>query len=67
MVVAWGIGLALCFGPIIVATVGVLFKPPSREFDWSRAQISLAFSLAMVANTVGAPFYRMHGRLPRSA
>ena len=56
VVVASGIGLALCFGPIIVATFGVFFKSLSQEFGWSRAQISLAFSLAMVANTVAVPF-----------
>jgi MFS family permease len=56
IVVASGIGLAFCFGPIIVATFGIFLKPLSKEFGWSRAQISLAFSLAMVAHTVAVPF-----------
>jgi MFS family permease len=56
VVVASGIGLAFCFGPIIVATFGIFLKPLSHEFGWSRAQISLAFSLAMVAHTVAVPF-----------
>ena len=56
VVLASGIGLAFCFGPIIVATFGIFLKPLSNEFGWSRAQISLAFSLAMVAHTVAMPF-----------
>ncbi len=56
VVLASGIGLAFCFGPIIVATFGIFLKPLSNEFGWSRAQISLAFSLAMVAHTVAVPF-----------
>jgi MFS family permease len=56
VVLASGIGLAVCFGPIIVATFGIFLKPLSREFGWRRAQISLAFSLAMVAHTVAVPF-----------
>src|SRR5579864_9104137 len=56
IVVASGIGLAVCFGPIIVATFGIFLKPLSKEFGWSRAQISLAFSLAMVAHTIAVPF-----------
>jgi len=56
VVLASGIGLAVCFGPIIVATFGIFLKPLSKEFGWSRAQISLAFSLAMVAHTVAMPF-----------
>jgi MFS family permease len=56
VVLASGIGLAVCFGPIIVATFGIFLKPLSKEFGWSRAQISLAFSLAMVAHTIAVPF-----------
>jgi hypothetical protein len=32
VVLASGIGLAVCFGPIIVATFGIFLKPLSREF-----------------------------------
>jgi MFS family permease len=56
VVVASGIGLAFCFGPVIIATFGVFLKPLSQEFGWSRAQISLAFSLAMLAHTAAVPF-----------
>lgn len=45
VVLAAGVGLALHSGPIIVPTFGVFFKPLSQEFGWSRAEVSLAFSL----------------------
>jgi hypothetical protein len=32
VVLASGIGLAVCFGPIIVATFGIFLKPLSKEF-----------------------------------
>src|SRR5262245_60365142 len=41
-----GVGLSLNYGPIIASTFGVFLKPLSQEFGWSRAGISLAFSLA---------------------
>jgi MFS family permease len=56
VVLASGVGLAVHFGPIIVPTFGVFLKPLSREFGWSRAQISLAFSLATLGLTVVVPF-----------
>jgi hypothetical protein len=46
VVLAAGVGLALHYGPIITATFGVFFKPLSQEFGWSRAEVSLAFSLS---------------------
>jgi len=55
VVLAAGIGLAMHFGPIVVATFGVFLKPLSQEFGWSRAQISLAFSLSTLALTVAVP------------
>ena len=56
VVLASGVGLAVHFGPIIVPTFGVFLKPLSQEFGWSRAQISLAFSLATLGLTVVVPF-----------
>jgi sugar phosphate permease len=55
VVLASGVGLAMHFGPIIVATFGVFLKPLSQEFGWNRAQISLAFSLATLVATVAVP------------
>jgi MFS family permease len=55
VVLASGVGLAMHFGPIIVATFGVFLKPLSQEFGWNRTQISLAFSLATLGITVAVP------------
>jgi MFS family permease len=52
VVLASGVGMAMHFGPIIVATFGVFLKPLSQEFGWNRVQISLAFSLATLGITV---------------
>jgi MFS family permease len=46
VVLVAGVGLSLNYGPIIASTFGVFLKPLSQEFGWSRAGISLAFSLA---------------------
>jgi hypothetical protein len=66
VVLASGVGLALHIGPIIVATFGVFLKPLSQEFGWSRAQISLAFSLATLGATAvhrptGGSLWRTQG------
>jgi hypothetical protein len=55
VVLASGVGLAVHFGPIIVATFGVFLKPLSQEFGWNRTQISLALSLATLGITVALP------------
>lgn len=55
VVLAAGIGLFLHYGPIIVLTFGVFFKPLSQEFGWSRAELSLAFSLSTLALSVAQP------------
>jgi MFS family permease len=55
VVLAAGIGLSVHGGPIITGTFGVFLKPLSQEFGWSRAQISLAFSLATLVLTVALP------------
>jgi hypothetical protein len=41
IVLASGVGLAMCYGPIIVPTFGVFLKPLSQEF-WSRGGSGLA-------------------------
>src|SRR5262247_1498962 len=56
IVLASGVGLAMCYGPIIVPTFGVFLKPLSQEFGWSRTQISLAFSLGTLGLALAAPF-----------
>jgi len=60
VVLAAGVGLALHYGPIIAATFGIFFKPLSQEFGWSRAEVSLAFSLSTL---VGGGALLVLGRL----
>lgn len=48
VVFAASIGLFASFGPIVSFTFGVFIAPLSREFSWSRGEISVAFSLAML-------------------
>ena len=56
VVLAAGIGSFLSYGPIIAFTFGVFIKPLSEEFGWSRAEISLAFSLSLLMVSGAAPF-----------
>jgi MFS family permease len=48
------------YGPIISSTFGVFLNPLSQEFNWSRSQISLAFSFSLLALCVTMP---LTGRL----
>jgi sugar phosphate permease len=48
VVLAASIGLFASFGPIVSFTFGVFIAPLSREFSWTRGEISGAFSLAML-------------------
>lgn len=38
--------LAVFFAALVVVTFPVLLKPLSREFEWSRQQVSMAFAIA---------------------
>jgi MFS family permease len=55
IVAAVAVGLYLGYVPIIGFTFGVFFNPISSEFGWSRAQISLAFSISLLALTFSLP------------
>ena len=55
IVVVAGIGLFMGYGPIVSFTFGIFLKPLSTEFGWSRAQLSLAFSLSLLMLSVGLP------------
>src|SRR5262249_26258827 len=46
----------LSYGPIIAFTFGVFIKPLSEEFGWSRADISLGFSLSLLMLSAVVPF-----------
>jgi MFS family permease len=48
IVLAAGVGLFMGYGPIIVYTFSVFFRSLSQEFNFSRAETSLAFSLSLV-------------------
>jgi MFS family permease len=60
VVLVAGVGLSLGYGSIIAGTFGVFLKPLSQEFGWSRAGISLAFSLANLVLSGALP---LMGRL----
>lgn len=49
------VGLFMGYGPIVTFTFGVFFKPLSQEFGWSRAQVSLAFSLSLLVMSLVFP------------
>jgi MFS family permease len=55
VVLAAGIGSFMSYGPIIAFTFGVFIKPLSEEFGWSRAEISLGFSLSLLMLSAVAP------------
>jgi MFS family permease len=50
------VGLFMSFNPIITYTFGVFLVQLSDEYSWSRGQISLAYSLSMLAFAVSQPF-----------
>src|SRR5262245_11569292 len=56
IVLVAGIALSVHSAPIIGFTLGVFLKSFSQEFSWSRAQISLAFTLSALGITLAAPF-----------
>jgi MFS family permease len=55
IVLVAAIGLGMGYGPIVTFTFGVFFKPLSQEFGWSRAQLSLAFSLSLFVMSLVFP------------
>ena len=56
IVTAAAVGLFMSFNPIVTYTFGVFLIQLSGEFDWTRGQISLAYSLSMLAFAVAQPF-----------
>jgi MFS family permease len=55
VVLAASVGLFASFGPIVSFTFGVFLTPLSQEFQWSRGEISVAFSLAMLMLGLSSP------------
>jgi MFS family permease len=55
IVLAAGVGLGLGYAPIVVYSFGIFLKPLVQEFHSSRAHISLAFTLASLAQALTTP------------
>src|SRR5580658_4056900 len=49
-------GIAVSFGSLVIFTFGVFLKPLSDRFGWSRAEVSLAFTLTALMVAVFSPF-----------
>ena len=56
IVFASAAGLAVHFGPILASTFGIFLLPLESEFGWSRSEISIAFSLALLGVAFAQPF-----------
>lgn len=50
-----GVGLFLSYISVVSFTFGVFINSLGREFNWSRGQISLAFSLSLMAMCAAMP------------
>ena len=53
VVLVAGIGTFLGPAPIVYYTFGVFINPLSQEFQWSRSELSFAYSTAVLGLTVG--------------
>jgi MFS family permease len=56
VVAASVIGLFFHFGSLLVVTFSLFIKPLSDQFDWTRTQVSLAFTLACLT-VLGTMFF----------
>jgi MFS family permease len=50
------LGITVSFGSLVIFTFGVFLKPLSGQFGWSRAEISLAFTLTALMMAIFSPF-----------
>jgi MFS family permease len=55
MVLSAAVGLFFSYSPVVTFSFGVFFNSLSREFGWSRTEISLAYSLSMLAFAASQP------------
>lgn len=55
VVVVSAIGLFMGYGAVISFTFGIFSNPISKEFDWSRTEISLAYSLSLLVYCLATP------------
>lgn len=52
---ASAVGLFLHFGSLLVNTFGIFLKPLGEHFDWTRGEISLAFTLGSLSALASMP------------
>src|SRR5580692_11358771 len=50
------LGITVSFGSLVIFTFGVFLKPLSGQFGWSRAEVSLAFTLTALMVAICSPF-----------
>lgn len=55
IVVVAATGLSVGYGPVIIYTFSIFFKPVSEEFQWTRAETSMALSLSLAAMVLAMP------------
>jgi MFS family permease len=55
LVLVAGVGLFMGYVPIIGFTFSVFFNSLAQEFKWSRAEVSLAFSVSLLALSLSLP------------
>ena len=49
VVLSAAVGLFMCYGPVVTFTFGIFFNQLAETFQWSRGEISAAYSLAMLS------------------
>jgi MFS family permease len=55
VIIVSAVGLFVGYVPIIGFSFGIFFKPLSQEFNWSRAEVSLGFSLSLLVLSAALP------------
>ena len=55
VIAASWVGLFFHFGSLLVNTFGIFLTTLTREFGWSRTEVTLAFTLAMITAMIGMP------------
>lgn len=56
VVIASIMGMIISQGPVLVFTFGIFMKPLSAEFGWSRSQVSLALTIAILTAAIFTPW-----------
>jgi MFS family permease len=56
VVIASIMGMIISQGPVLVFTFGIFMKPLSAEFGWSRSQVSLGLTIAILTAALCTPW-----------